>query len=458
MARGDDSDGGGEDNCAPKRRRLETSDDAGQPEKPPDRDTRQSHSPTRPAPAAKPTTSSPRPNTMPESLSPTKPSPAVGAGASPARASKSPTSPPRPPPPPPPPPQAHLPSPCSTPLIPAAAATDDDDDDDDDTDDGYETASLGASTTTSLSSSRIRHVFEHGRRYMSHPASFSSPAAAAAPSDDAADYPIPNDDREQDREDLKHVMMLRLLGGRLFLAPVAEVLRVVDAGTGTGAWAMDVGEAYPAATVRGVDLTPIQPSWTPPNVSFLVDDVEQHAWLDRGLDLAHFRFMSVVLRDVPLALARAHAALRPGGWVELHELSGVPLCDDGSMPADDALAALYALAGAAWARMGLDVELPRRLRPLLEAAGFVNVHVDVRKVPIGAWARDEALKEVGTYQAVAVDELMQAFAGRPFAVLGIPPEEGVVRVALARRALKNLRVHRYFEYYFWWAQKPDVEG
>jgi hypothetical protein len=219
-----------------------------------------------------------------------------------------------------------------------------------------------------------------------------------------------------------------------------------------------VGEAYPAATVRGVDLTPIQPSWTPPNVSFLVDDVEQHAWLDRGLDLAHFRFMSVVLRDVPLALARAHAALRPGGWVELHELSGVPLCDDGSMPADDALAALYALAGAAWARMGLDVELPRRLRPLLEAAGFVNVHVDVRKVPIGAWARDEALKEVGTYQAVAVDELMQAFAGRPFAVLGIPPEEGVVRVALARRALKNLRVHRYFEYYFWWAQKPDVEG
>jgi hypothetical protein len=278
----------------------------------------------------------------------------------------------------------------------------------------------------------------------------------------------PNDRREQEREDMKHAMMLQLLDGRLFLAPLDEeddnrrgrrrLERVVDAGTGTGAWAIDVGERYPACVVRGVDLTPIQPAWTPPNVSFLVDDCEL-SWLDRGtVDLAHFRFMAMVLKDMPSTLAHAFDALRPGGYVELHELSGVPLCDDDSMRPDDALASLYDVAGKAWAKLGLDVLLPTKLGPMLAAAGFVNVELAVRKVPIGPWAKDRNLKEIGACQKVAVDELMQSFSGRPFEALGIPYEEGLLRLALARSALNDPGVHRYFEYYFWWAQKPLQGG
>lgn len=54
----------------------------------------------------------------------------------------------------------------------------------------------------------------------------------------------------------------------------------------------------------GIDLTPIQPLWVPPNVEFIVDDCEKD-WLMDNLDLAHFRFMAMILKDVPLVMQHA---------------------------------------------------------------------------------------------------------------------------------------------------------
>lgn len=35
-----------------------------------------------------------------------------------------------------------------------------------------------------------------------------------------------------------------------------------------------MGDVFSAANVLGVDLSPIQPEWVPPNVRFMVDDIE----------------------------------------------------------------------------------------------------------------------------------------------------------------------------------------
>jgi len=52
------------------------------------------------------------------------------------------------------------------------------------------------------------------------------------------------------------------LRGELFLAKIPEKpQRILDCGTGTGIWALDVGEVFPSAEVIGVDLSPIQPIW-----------------------------------------------------------------------------------------------------------------------------------------------------------------------------------------------------
>ncbi|RDA82709.1 hypothetical protein CP532_4836 [Ophiocordyceps camponoti-leonardi (nom. inval.)] len=296
---------------------------------------------------------------------------------------------------------------------------------------------------TSITSSVYAHEYEAGRRYHCFK---------------TGRYPIPNDDIEKDREDLKHAMLLELTDGVLFFAPVENPRRILDIGTGTGIWAIQgpVGDQHPGAHVMGIDLTPIQPIWVPPNVEFLVDDCYEDWLINETADLVHFRFMAVVLRDISTVLGHAFKSLRPGGWVEFHELQGEPYCDDGTMREDDAFRRLYRLAGEAYARLGYDTTVAARLEPLLREAGFVNVHCRVMRVPIGVWARDETLRLVGLYQRTAVEEFISTLAGRPFEALGMSAAEVQLVLALARRALLDEGVHRYFNYYFWYAQKPQV--
>lgn len=68
-----------------------------------------------------------------------------------------------------------------------------------------------------------------------------------------------------------------------------------------------MGDEYPAAEVTGIDLSPIQSPWVPPNVKFLVDDAEA-AWLYRhdSLDLVHLRNMSTAIKDWPALFAQAY--------------------------------------------------------------------------------------------------------------------------------------------------------
>ncbi|KAJ4157925.1 uncharacterized protein LMH87_008480 [Akanthomyces muscarius] len=276
------------------------------------------------------------------------------------------------------------------------------------------------SDLVSVSSSVYAHTYERGRRYQSFKNSR---------------YPIPNDDIEQAREDMKHVMLMELTGGKLLFAPIGEhPQKIVDIGTGTGIWAIETGDAYPSASILGIDLTPIQPLWVPPNVEFIVDDCEQD-WLLDNVDLAHFRFMAMILKDVPLVMQHAYESLRPGGWIEFQELLGRPYCDDDTMKSDDPFKVLYEIAGEAYQKLGLSTSLPAELEPVLLSAGFENIHCKVVKVPIGTWAKDKTLRLVGLYQKTAVTDFISTLAGRPFKALGLSEEEAQVRLALARQAL-----------------------
>jgi cyclopropane fatty-acyl-phospholipid synthase-like methyltransferase len=58
-----------------------------------------------------------------------------------------------------------------------------------------------------------------------------------------------------------HHLFTLMLGGKLHLAPIENPHRILDVGTGTGIWALDIAEQYPEAEVLGTDLSPIQPGW-----------------------------------------------------------------------------------------------------------------------------------------------------------------------------------------------------
>lgn len=46
---------------------------------------------------------------------------------------------------------------------------------------------------------------------------------------------------EMARLDLSHLMFQKLLDGRLHLAPLDSPKRILDIGTGTGIWALEIG-------------------------------------------------------------------------------------------------------------------------------------------------------------------------------------------------------------------------
>ena len=127
---------------------------------------------------------------------------------------------------------------------------------------GYESCSTGLlSDTTSLASSLKRSwLMENGRRYHAY----------YGPDKNL----MPTDETEQERLDIHHEIMLLIMGGKLYKAPVGNPHRVLDLGTGTGIWTIDFAQDHPEAEVIGLDLSPIQPSWVPPNCKFEVDDFE----------------------------------------------------------------------------------------------------------------------------------------------------------------------------------------
>lgn len=67
-----------------------------------------------------------------------------------------------------------------------------------------------------------------------------------------------------------------------------------------------VGDKYPSAAVQGVDLSPIQPPFVPPNVKFMIDDIEDD-WLypEDHFDYIHCRHVTQTIKNRPRLMEQA---------------------------------------------------------------------------------------------------------------------------------------------------------
>ena len=135
-------------------------------------------------------------------------------------------------------------------------------------------------------------------------------------------YFMPNDELEQTRLYLSHQVYLHIFDGEPTVAPLQDPKLILDIGTGTGDWATLVGERYPSCEVIGTDISAIQTSCPPYNVFFEIEDAEL-PWLRQpdSVDLVHLRNMSGAFRDWRFIYEQAFECIRPGGWLELHELN-----------------------------------------------------------------------------------------------------------------------------------------
>ncbi|KAE8445626.1 hypothetical protein EG329_013260 [Mollisiaceae sp. DMI_Dod_QoI] len=338
---------------------------------------------------------------------------------------------------------------------------------------GY-VSDAASAASTSLSSSVRDYAFENGRRYHKFreghyqfpvgsaeahcPYSWLSVSAVDCSTGTDIPSKSANDEPEQAREDMKHAMIVNLCGGALHYSPLQNPQRILDMGTGTGIWAIDMGDEYPSAEILGIDLSPIQPLWVPPNVKFMVDDFESQ-WLhgDNYFDYVHGRHLSVAVKNMPKVLKEAYRSMKPGGWIELQDLLHKAHCDDGTMPETYLVQEWLGFVAAGLAALGPDLLAAEKNAQYLRDAGFVNVQERIFKVPIGLWPKNKKLKMVGLYGRMMIYDGLEGNSLGPFTRgLGWSPERVQVYLIGVRKALLDNSVHAYLPFHCIYGQKPQL--
>ncbi|KAH0846300.1 putative methyltransferase [Fonsecaea pedrosoi] len=261
---------------------------------------------------------------------------------------------------------------------------------------------------------------------------------------------LPSDEQEMKRLDLHHALMLWLLDSHLHYAPIgSEPQRVLDLGTGTGNWAVDFADLYPTAEVIGTDLTPIQSTFVPPNLRFIIDDFEDEwAYDDTPFDYIHGRYLASSVRDWPRLVRQSFENLKPGGWVEFQEWDTHIYSKDDSLAEDAALFKFHHYTCGRRTAAGYDSQPGPKVEGWLRDAGFINVQAVKLPIPLGIWPKDNKYKQVGICNYLQFQAGMEGIAlgclartaGDPWSI-----EEVQVLLAETRRDMKNPKIHGQYD-------------
>lgn len=239
------------------------------------------------------------------------------------------------------------------------------------------------------------YIYENGRSYHSY---------------QEGKYTLPNDEQEQERLDLIHHLYLIWLRGELFRAPIQDPRCILDIGTGTGLWAIEVAERFPNATVIGNDLSPIQPNWVLPNLRFEVDDVELE-WTHPPdyFDFIHIRGMSGCIQDWDCLMQQAYRSMAPGGWVEFTDFSNEVFYDDPNV-SGTALQTWYDRLAEASEISGRPMKIVYKIEEHMTQAGFVDFRIEYHDWPYYRWMDGRRAKEIGRFSTHILIESLPAFA------------------------------------------------
>ncbi|KAG5921216.1 hypothetical protein E4U42_005939 [Claviceps africana] len=312
-------------------------------------------------------------------------------------------------------------------------------------DGGYDSDGFSSGSTSAESSVRD-YMFENGRRYHRFR---------------EGHYNFPNEDVEQEREDMKHAMVKLLCSQKLHFAPIGNnPQEVLDIGTGTGIWAIEMGDLFPSAHILGIDLSPIQPDWLPPNVRFMVDDAES-PWLypRNHFDYIHSRNTVMAIKDWDTLYQRAFDHLKRGGWMEMQEIHHRPhsATMDGLVSTDHPVGKFWNLVTDGLAALGVDLDISSGgiLASKMQQAGFGNVTERVFHVPIGTWPKNKVLKTVGLYWRTILLDGLQAIAMGPL-TRGLRWNREQVEMLLleVRQAYHDNSTLMYMPLHVTYAQKP----
>ncbi len=196
-------------------------------------------------------------------------------------------------------------------------------------------------------------------------------------------YLLPKDAQEDNRLNYQHHVMHLSIGSH-FVAPLPQELgHILDVGTGTGIWAVEMARLYPRAQVVGVDLGASSfKTDVPGNCVLQIGNVlEKLPFPDQSFDYTHQRFLVSAIPGArwPDVIRELVRVTRPGGWIELLEINNLFLNPG---PETTRLATWITQVSAA---LGFDANAVPGLGHWLEEAGLQRVESQDIVVPLGEW-------------------------------------------------------------------------
>ena len=154
-----------------------------------------------------------------------------------------------------------------------------------------------------------------------------------------------------------------------------------------------------------------------------------------------------MLHRAPTYSDSRNSALEPGGWLEQMEFDVRVRSDDGSLTPQHELWGWGDMFIRCALRAGRSLNIQETMRGSIEKAGFVDVHEELVKVPLGPWPKDKVLKEVGKLENAHWNAALEGWAMWLLTHFGEPvpwmKEEVQVYLAKVRRDLKDSSIHGY---------------
>lgn len=190
--------------------------------------------------------------------------------------------------------------------------------------------------------------------------------------------------------------------------------------------------------------------YLPPNLEFIVDDVEDEwAYENNPLDFIHARYLAGSIRDWPRLMRQAFKCTKPGGWVEFQDWDCMIQSLDKSIPETSALWRWH-VAVLGRLQKSLNGSPGPSLEKWMREAGFINIVAKKYVIPHNIWPKDERLKQIGALNLLQWDEGLEAISigclnKAPSDEPPWPMEEIHVLCAEARADARN---HRYHGQYF----------
>ncbi|OHE97443.1 methyltransferase domain-containing protein [Colletotrichum orchidophilum] len=269
-------------------------------------------------------------------------------------------------------------------------------------------------------------------------------------------YLFPIDEREKDRLDIFHRLIITARGGpqgpsqgTFYDVPLPDRAHVLDLGTGTGIWAIDVGDKlYKSADnqghVLGLDLSLIQPKLIPTCVRFERADVEAPLSVpEQTFDLVHIQMMLGSIRDWPDLYRKSFRHIRPGGYIEQVEIEWIPRSDDNSLATDSPLAVWGNTLRHAMQTYRQPIDILDTTKEL-RAAGFTDITEKMIRLPTNPWSQDPFEQELGRWFNLGLTHCLEGLTLAPFIqVEGWPRQEVDRLVEDLKKDICRLNVHAY---------------